>query len=221
MSVHTHTHTHTQTHTHSHTHTLTHTHTHPGPPGNRNTKINHLFFVDDLKTYAQDESGAKQQLDLITEFTADIGMEFGKDKCAYVYIEKGKKKSLGEKFAVKEMELNELEDGEQYKYLGQDECVGYDNTLNKERVLKEYFKRIRKIWNSELYAGNKAVAHNTFAIPVITPTFGILNWTKDELSDIDVKTRKILTSTGSFHVNSNVDRLYTHGNKDVGDSIAL
>ena len=80
-------------------------------------------------------------------------------------------------------------------------------------MLKEYFKRIRKIWNSELYAGNKAVAHNTFAIPVITPTFGILNWTKDELSDIDVKTRKILTSTGSFHVNSDVDRLYTHRNK--------
>ena len=45
---------------------------------------------------------------MITEFTADIGMEFGKDKCAYVYVEKGKKRSLGEKFSVKEMELNEL-----------------------------------------------------------------------------------------------------------------
>ena len=90
---------------------------------------------------------------------------------------------------------HELEDGEQYKYLGQDECVGYDNTLNKDRVLKEYFRRIRKIWNSELYANNKVIAHNTFAIPVITPTFGILNWTKDELSGIDVKTRKILTFT--------------------------
>ena len=101
-------------------------------------------------------------------------MEFGKDKCADVYGEKGRKRSLGEKFSVKEMELNELEDGEQYKYLGQDESVGYDNTLNKERVLKEYFRRIRKIWKSELYAGNKTVAHNTFAIPVVTPTFGIL-----------------------------------------------
>ena len=113
--------------------------------------------MDDLKTYAQDEIGAKQQLDLITQFTADIGMEFGKDKCAYVYIEKGKKRSLGDKFSVKEMELNELEDGDQYKYLGQDESVGYDNTLNKDRVLKEYYRRIRKIWNSELYGSNKVV----------------------------------------------------------------
>ena len=184
-----------------------------GPPGKRNTPITHLFFVDDLKTYAQDETAAKQQLDLISEFTADIGMEFGKDKCAYVFIDKGKQKKLGEKFAVVELELNELEDGEQYKYLGQDECVGYNNILNKERVLKEYFRRIRKIWNSELYAGNKCISHNTFAIPVITPTFGILNWTKDELSDIDVKTRKILTATGNFHVNSDVDRLYTYREK--------
>ena len=59
-----------------------------GPPGKRDIKINHLFFVDDLKTYAPDEMTAKQQLDLITKFTADIGMEFGQDKCAYVYVEK-------------------------------------------------------------------------------------------------------------------------------------
>ena len=180
-----------------------------GPPGQRDTKINHLFFVDDLKTYAQDEMGAKLQLELISKFTKDIGMEFGKDKCAHVYVHKGKRKSIGEKFSIKEMEIDELEEGERYKYLGQDECIGYDDMINKDRVIKEYFRRVRKIWNSELYANNKSNAHNTFAIPVVTPTFGILNWTKEELSAIDIKTRKILSSTGSFHVNSDVDRLYS------------
>lgn len=140
-------------------------------------------------------------------------MEFGKDKCAYVYINKGKQESLGEKFSICDMELEELENGDHYKYLGQDECVGYDNEINKDRVLKEYFKRVRKIWNSELYANNKVTAHNTFAIPIITPTIGILEWTKDEISAIDIKTRKILTSTGSFHINSDVDRLYSHRDK--------
>ena len=184
-----------------------------GPPGNRTTKINHLFFVDDLKTYAQDTMTAKLQLDMINTFTQDIRMEFGKDKCAYIFIEKGKKKSLGAKLTVNEMELNELENGELYKYLGQDENVGYNDTLNKEKVTKEYFRRIRKIWSSELYSHNKTTAHNIFAIPVLTPTFGILNWTKDELQDMDVKTRKILTSTGSFHINSDIDRLYSHRSK--------
>ena len=44
-----------------------------------------------------------------------------------------------------------------------------------------------------------------FAIPVIIPTFGITNWTKEELSNTDIKTQKLLTSTGSFHINSDID----------------
>ena len=55
-----------------------------GPPGQGNTKM-----IDDLKTYAQDITEAKLQLDLVTSFTKDIGMEFGSDKCAYIYIERG------------------------------------------------------------------------------------------------------------------------------------
>ena len=180
----------------------------PGPPGRRNCTISHLFFVDDLKTFAPDIMVAKAQLDLVTTFTNDINMELGSDKCAYINIERGKKVTLGEKFGINGIELKELESGEKYKYLGQDEDVGYDNVLNKDRVTKEYYRRIRKIWSSELYSNNKTIAHNIFAIPVITPTIGILDWTKDELEQIDIKTRKILTSTGSFHINSDVDRLY-------------
>ena len=79
--------------------------------------------------------------------------------------------------------------------------------------MKEYFRRVRKIWSSELFSNNKTIAHNIFSIPIITPTIGILNWTKDELEQIDIKTRKLLTSSGSFYINSDIDRLYTHRNK--------
>ena len=71
-------------------------------------------------------------------------------------------------------------------------------------------RRVRQIWNSELYSGNKVLAHNIFAIPVLTLTFGILEWTKQELEDLDIKTRKILTACGSFHISSDVDRLYCY-----------
>ena len=49
---------------------------------------------------------------------------------------------------------------------------------------------------------------NIFATPIFTLTFGILDWTKNEILQIDVQTRKILTFTGNFHRNSSVDRLY-------------
>ena len=51
-------------------------------------------------------------------------------------------------------------------------------------------------------------AHNAFADPLITPTIGTLDWTIQEIKDIDTRTRKILSVTGNFHPNSDVDRLY-------------
>ena len=36
-----------------------------------------------------------------------------------------------------------------------------------------------------------------------------LDWTKKEVDDIDIKTRKMLTQGGNLHRNSSVDRLYS------------
>ena len=79
--------------------------------------------------------------------------------------------------------------------------------------MKEYMKRIHIIWSSELYSNNKVISHNKFAIQVLTPTFGIIKWTKQELEQMDVKTRKTLSCNSSFHVNSDLDRLYTKRDK--------
>ena len=36
-----------------------------------------------------------------------------------------------------------------------------------------------------------------------------MQWTKEDLEQLDIKTRKLLTISGSFHKNSDIDRLYT------------
>ena len=73
-------------------------------------------------------------------------------------------------------------------------------------------KRVRqkssKIWCSELSGYNKYIAHNAFSLLVLIPTFGILDWTKNEIKNMDIKIRKVLNMTGNFHCNSNVDQLY-------------
>ena len=136
-----------------------------GTRSKSSTILNHLFFVDDLKLFARNLYIAKQLLDIVTTFSKDINMQFGVDKCAYMYIERGKRKSLGEMININGVEIKELEEGDTYKYLGQDEAVGYDGPINKERVSKEYLKRVKKIWNSHLSAINKSTAHNVFAVP--------------------------------------------------------
>ena len=55
----------------------------------------------------------------------------------------------------------------------------------------------------------QVLAHNIFAIPILTPTFSILEWIK-QLEDLDIETRKILTACASFHINNDIDRLYCY-----------
>ena len=140
-----------------------------GEPRKTYISISHLFLVNDLKTYASDKKGAKLHLDLISHFTRDISMQSGSDKCAYLNIDRGNQKSLGKFLILDETRLAKP------KCLGQDENIGYNDVLDKEKVMKEYMKRIRKICSSELYSNNEVIPHNTFAIPVLTPTFGRTN----------------------------------------------
>ena len=61
-----------------------------GTRSKSNTILNHLFFIDDLKLFARNLCIAKQLLDIVTTFSKDINMQFGVDKCTYIYIERGK-----------------------------------------------------------------------------------------------------------------------------------
>ena len=104
--------------------------------------------------------------------------------------------------------IQTIKEGMTYKYLGVDENVSYNGSLNKDSIRSEYFKRVPKIWCSEISGYNQYIVHNAFPLPVLTPKFGILNWTKDEVKNMDIKTRQVLNMTGNFHCNSDVDRLY-------------
>ena len=85
----------------------------------------------------------------------------------------------------------------------------YQQHLGEDkRVMKEYLTRTKTIWQSELSSFNKVIAHNTFAIPVIKTTVGIIDWTIEEIKEINVRTRKQLTTTGNFHLNGDVNKLY-------------
>ena len=137
-------------------------------------------------------------------------MQFGGDKCTYLQIEKGRVMQNLKPISINGLTIKPIEQGDNYKYFGIDENISYNGPMNKERVTKEYINRIRKIWNSQLSGFNKVVVHNTFAVPTLTSTVGILDWTCKEIDQTDIKTRKTLVMSGSFHPNSDNDRLYLH-----------
>ena len=175
--------------------------------GNAGEVINHLFFMDDLKLYAKNERELKQLLDIVYSFSSDIGMKFGIDKCASLRIEAGiKKESNGIELPNGEV-ISEV-DNNGYRYLGVLQECDVKHREMKKLISAEYLKRIKAVARSKLYSNNMFRAFNSWAVSVIRYSAGILDWRVQELKDLDVKTRKILTMNGIFHKKSNVDRLY-------------
>ena len=119
-------------------------------------------------------------------------MTFGEDKCAYQQVENGELIKNTEDLKMNNLDIKPIKDGNTYKHLGIDKNISYAGTVNKERVMKEYLTRVKKIWKSELSSFNKVITHNTFDIPVLTTTVGIRDKRDKikEIKEIDVKTRK-------------------------------
>ena len=69
----------------------------------------------------------------------------------------------------------------------------------KGNIHTEYFRRVRSILKSRLSGGNIMRVINSRAISIIRYGAGIINWTKEELRNIDRKTRKLLTTQNVMH----------------------
>ena len=68
-------------------------------------------------------------------------------------------KRTGKTILVKLLNIKDVQEGDHHKYLGVEESLVIDDTLNKEKIIKEYKYRICKIWSSELNSLNKTIAH--------------------------------------------------------------
>ena len=78
----------------------------------------------------------------------------------------------------------------------------------KEKVQKEYYKRVRAVLKSKMNGGNVINAINIWAVATVRYGAGIINWNMGELDKIDRQTRKLLNMHRGLHPRSSVDRLY-------------
>ena len=104
--------------------------------------------------------------------------------------------------------IQSLDEEAAYKYLGVNENSGIQQSAMKEKISKEYYRRVRLILRSELNSKNKLLAINALAVPVPTYSYGILEWRNCEIEKMDRKTRKLLTMYGLHQPKGDVSRLY-------------
>ena len=86
---------------------------------------------------------------------------------AKAHFERGKLASTGNIVINDDTEVQELDQEEVYKYLGVDENDGIQHSKMKEKIRKEYNRRVRLILRTELNGRNKVEAINSLGVPVI------------------------------------------------------
>ena len=170
--------------------------------------ITHILYMDDLKGYCNGPKSLEKMCHVIEMFTNDIGMELGLNKCAVVHIRKGKYEKLeGVTFKSGGI-IQELQNDDCYKYLGIEELVGIQHNAVKEKIRKKAKAKLRKLLETELSSRNMVFAINECVLPVISYSFGIINWLEGELKKIDTDIRKMLHLYKMIQIKNDVDRLY-------------
>jgi len=162
----------------------------------------------DLKLLGRNENDLKNEIKIVQTISKDINMNFGLEKCTRICLKRGRVQSkmhIGNTF---ENDIKELDRRKAYKFLGIEENVDIQNKNEKEKLKKEYLRRLRLVLGTELSAKNKIQAIGSLAVPVLRYSFGIINWYQEELQKLDRKTRKLLTIYGQLHPKADVDRLY-------------
>ena len=89
----------------------------------------------------------------------------------------------------------------------------------KYKIRKEYLRRTRKLLETKLSSRNIIKGINTWAVPLIRYSGPFLKWTRDELKQMDQRTRKLMTMHKALHPRDDVDRLYVP-RKDGGRGLA-
>ena len=112
--------------------------------GEKEYRVNHLLFMDDLKLYAKSEEQTNTLVRTVYVFSTDISMEFGIKKCGILTM-KRRKIVKSEGVQLPDGEVMKQVGQEGYTYLGIIELDKIKETEMKKKITKEYKRRQRLI----------------------------------------------------------------------------
>ena len=107
-----------------------------------------------------------------------------------------------------------LGEKETYKYLGILEADTIKQVKMKEKIKKEYLRRIRELLETKLSSRKHIKKINNWVVPLVRYSELFLKWTR-ELKQMDQRTKKLMTMHKALHPRDDVDRLYV-SSKEVG-----
>ena len=145
-------------------------------------------------------------------------MEFGIGKFAMLIMKTGKR-SLRAGIELPNHKIRTLKEKETYKYYGNLEVYTIKQVKMKERIKKEYVRRTRKWLETKLSSRYLIKWIHTCAVLLVRYSRPFLKWPREELKQMDQRTRKLMTMHKAVHSIDDVERLYV-SRKEGGRGLA-
>ena len=136
-------------------------------------------------------------------------MEFGIEKCDLLIMRSGKRYMMEGTELLNEEKFRAFGEKETYKYLGILEADTIKQVeMEEKKIKKEYLRKTRKLLETKLYSRNLIKWINTRAVSLVIYSGQFLKWRREELKQIDQRTRKLMTMHKALHLTDDVGRLY-------------
>ena len=142
-------------------------------------KINHLMYMENIKIFAKNEKELETIIHTVRIYSQDIGMEFGKEKCASLKMKNGKRHMTDGMELPNHDKIRKPGENETYKYLRILEVDTTKQEEMKEKIKKEYFRRTKKLLETKLYSKNFIKGINTWAVLLVRYSGPFLKWTRE------------------------------------------
>ena len=181
-----------------------------GQKDEERVKRTHSLFIDDLKTYQENQQKLEIANETIVKASMDTGACYGVKKCAEIVFKKGKMiKGEGLTVLEEKMEALDPNKNEIYTFLGCEQANKIDVKRVMERVKKEIRKRLDHLTSLNLNDQNLMKAINSRVIPVAGYVMNVCHLGKNELDELDKLVKNVLRREGFHGRQSSDERLYT------------
>ena len=122
----------------------------------------------------------------------------------------------GRNGTTKSSQIRTLREKETCKFLGILETDTIKQEVMKEKIKKEYFGRTRKLFQKKQNSRNLIKGINTWAVDLERYSGPFFKWTREELKQMDQRTRKLMTMYKALHPRDEADRLYASREGGIG-----
>ena len=147
------------------------------------------MYIDKIKLFAKNVKELEILIQAIRIYNQDIGMEFDIEKCTMLIMRRGKRQMIEGIELTNQEKTRMLQEKETYEYLRILEAGTMKQVEMKEKIKKEYIRRKRKLLETKLHRTYLIKRINTWAIPLVRYLGLFLKWTRQELQQIEKRTR--------------------------------